>query len=71
MNGYGRSPNQGRTEFLTNIIQNHYEDLKYAMQFLLAQWMGKKNLKASIKALDQYVQDAQMFVTSLLRMPFC
>ena len=39
--------------------QNHYYDLKYAMQFLLAQFMAKKNPKASMKALDGHVSEAE------------
>ncbi|KAI9052303.1 hypothetical protein LZ554_003657 [Drepanopeziza brunnea f. sp. 'monogermtubi'] len=41
--------------------RNHYDDLKYAMQYLLAQSMGKKNLKASVKALTQHGEDAHTY----------
>ncbi|KAN0102977.1 Cohesin loading factor [Hyaloscypha variabilis] len=41
--------------------RNHYYDLKYAMQFLLAQFMAKKNPKASMKALDGHISDAQTY----------
>lgn len=36
------------------------------MQFLLAQFMAKKNPKASVKALDGYISDAEACV--LLRL---
>ena len=39
--------------------QNHYFDLKYAMQFLLAQFMAKKSPKASIKVIDGHISEAQ------------
>lgn len=42
-----------------NSSQHHYYDLKYAMQFLLAQFMFKKNPKASLKALDNHISDAE------------
>lgn len=38
--------------------QNRYQDLKYLMQFVLARFMAKKNPKAAMKALDNYVNDA-------------
>jgi len=41
--------------------RNHYYDLKYAMQFLLAQFMAKKNPKASMKALDGHVSEAEAY----------
>lgn len=49
-----------------NICQNHYYDLKYAMQFLLAQFMAKKNPKASMKALDGHVSESEAYVTFAL-----
>jgi Cohesin loading factor len=45
-------------------FQNHYYDLKYAMQFLLAQFMAKKNPKASMKALDGHISDAHALVAA-------
>ncbi|KAL3427019.1 75k gamma secalin [Phlyctema vagabunda] len=41
--------------------RNRYLDLKYAMQFLLAQFMFKKNPKAAIKALDGYISDSHTY----------
>ncbi|RDW70185.1 hypothetical protein BP5796_08582 [Coleophoma crateriformis] len=41
--------------------RNHYFDLKYAMQFLLAQFMFKKSPKAAMKALDGNIADAQTY----------
>ncbi|KAF4628076.1 hypothetical protein G7Y89_g10079 [Cudoniella acicularis] len=41
--------------------RNHYFDLKYAMQYLLAQIMSKKNPKASMKALDGYISEAETY----------
>ncbi|KAL5319804.1 hypothetical protein ACEPPN_012862 [Leptodophora sp. 'Broadleaf-Isolate-01'] len=41
--------------------RNHYYDLKYAMQFLLAQFMAKKNPKASMKALDGHVSESEAY----------
>ncbi|RKF54103.1 putative cohesin loading factor [Golovinomyces cichoracearum] len=41
--------------------RNHYYDLKYAMYFLLAQCVAKSNLKASIKALDAHISEAETF----------
>ncbi|KAH8821552.1 cohesin loading factor-domain-containing protein [Xylogone sp. PMI_703] len=41
--------------------RNHLHDLKYAMQFLLSQIMFRKNPKASMKALDGYITDAQAY----------
>ncbi|KAE8446148.1 hypothetical protein EG329_012521 [Mollisiaceae sp. DMI_Dod_QoI] len=46
---------------ITLCERNHYYDLKYAMQFLLAQFMAKKNPKASVKALEGYISDAQAY----------
>lgn len=46
---------------ITLCERNHYHDLKYAMQFLLAQFMAKKNPKASVKALDGYISDAEAY----------
>ena len=39
-------------------VQNHYNDIKYAMQFLLAQFLSKKNPKAAMKTLDSQVAEA-------------
>ncbi|ESZ91967.1 hypothetical protein SBOR_7624 [Sclerotinia borealis F-4128] len=39
--------------------RNHYYDLKYVMQFLLARLMFEKNPKASMKTLDSHIVDAQ------------
>ncbi|KAK2628468.1 hypothetical protein QTJ16_001571 [Diplocarpon rosae] len=41
--------------------RNHYDDLKYAMQFSLAQWIGKKNPKASMKALEGHANEAKAY----------
>lgn len=41
--------------------RNHYYDLKYAMKFLLAQLIFKNNPKASMKALDGHIADAQTY----------
>jgi Cohesin loading factor len=41
------------------LSQNHYYDIKYAMQLLLAQFMFKKSPKASLKALDSYISNAE------------
>ncbi|KUJ19983.1 uncharacterized protein LY89DRAFT_467811 [Mollisia scopiformis] len=46
---------------ITLCERNHYHDLKYAMQFLLAQFMAKKNPKAAVKALDGYISDAHAY----------
>ncbi|KAB8300099.1 hypothetical protein EYC80_000331 [Monilinia laxa] len=40
---------------------NHYHDLKYVMQFLLARLMFQKNPKASMKTLDSHISDAQAY----------
>ncbi|EHL01641.1 putative MAU2 chromatid cohesion factor like protein [Glarea lozoyensis 74030] len=39
--------------------RSHFFDLKYAMQYLLAQIMGQKNLRAAMKALDGYISEAE------------
>ncbi|CAG8962054.1 hypothetical protein HYFRA_00005096 [Hymenoscyphus fraxineus] len=39
--------------------RNKYNDLKYAMQYLLAQVMAQKNPKAAMKALNGYVNEAE------------
>jgi hypothetical protein len=39
--------------------RNHYFDLKYAMQYLLAQLMARKNPKAAVKALDGHISEAE------------
>lgn len=39
--------------------RNHYFDIKYAMQHLLAQLMAKKNPKAAMKALDGNICEAE------------
>ncbi|APA07940.1 hypothetical protein SS1G_00438 [Sclerotinia sclerotiorum 1980 UF-70] len=41
--------------------RNHYYDLKYVMQFLLARLMFEKNPKASMKTLDSHISDAQAY----------
>ncbi|TVY50069.1 MAU2 chromatid cohesion factor-like protein [Lachnellula cervina] len=41
--------------------RNHYFDLKYAMQYLLAQLMAKKNPKAAVKALDGHISEAEAY----------
>ncbi|RFU26883.1 hypothetical protein B7463_g9443, partial [Scytalidium lignicola] len=41
--------------------RNHLYDLKYAMQYLLTQIMFRKNPKASMKALDGHIADAQAY----------
>ncbi|PBP17575.1 hypothetical protein BUE80_DR011668 [Diplocarpon rosae] len=41
--------------------RNHYDDLKYAMQFSLAQWIGRKNPKASMKALEGHANEAKAY----------
>ncbi|PQE30816.1 cohesin loading factor protein [Rutstroemia sp. NJR-2017a WRK4] len=38
--------------------RNHYQDLKYAMQFQLARLMFERNPKASMKILDGQIADA-------------
>jgi hypothetical protein len=39
--------------------RNHYFDLRYAMQYLLAQLLAKKNPKAAMKALDGHISEAE------------
>lgn len=39
--------------------RNHYFDLKYAMQYLLAQLLAKKNPKAAMKSLDGHISEAE------------
>ncbi|KAL2068094.1 hypothetical protein VTL71DRAFT_16192 [Oculimacula yallundae] len=41
--------------------RNHYYDLKYAMQFLLAKFMAKKNPKASMKALEGHISESEVY----------
>ncbi|CCU77457.1 hypothetical protein BGHDH14_bgh05022 [Blumeria hordei DH14] len=41
--------------------RNHYYDLKYAMHFLLAKCIAKSNLRASIKALDAQISEAETY----------
>ncbi|KAH8600934.1 cohesin loading factor [Bisporella sp. PMI_857] len=41
--------------------RNHYFDLKYAMQFLLAKIMFTKTPKAALKALDANIADAEAY----------
>ncbi|TVY31853.1 MAU2 chromatid cohesion factor-like protein [Lachnellula subtilissima] len=41
--------------------RNHYFDLKYAMQYLLAQIMAKKNPKAAVKVLDGHISEAEAY----------
>ncbi|KAH6684131.1 cohesin loading factor [Halenospora varia] len=41
--------------------RNHYFDLKYSMQYLLAQIMSKKSPKASMKVLDGYIAEAEAY----------
>ncbi|TVY60746.1 MAU2 chromatid cohesion factor-like protein [Lachnellula suecica] len=41
--------------------RNHYFDLKYAMQYLLAQLLARKNPKAAIKALDGHILEAEAY----------
>jgi hypothetical protein len=50
--------NSGGVETMLTTPQNHYYDLKYAMQFLLAKFMAKKNPKAAMKALDGHINEA-------------
>ncbi|TAQ85061.1 hypothetical protein B7494_g6616 [Chlorociboria aeruginascens] len=46
---------------ITLCERNHYFDLKYAMQYLLARLMFRNNPKASSKALDSYISDATAY----------
>ncbi|KAG9245237.1 cohesin loading factor [Calycina marina] len=46
---------------ITICERNHYFDLKYALQFLLAQIMFKKNPKAGLRALDAHIADAEAY----------
>ncbi|KAH7393451.1 cohesin loading factor-domain-containing protein [Cadophora sp. MPI-SDFR-AT-0126] len=46
---------------ITLCERNHYYDLKYVMQFLLAKFMAKKNPKASMKALDGHVSESEAY----------